>query len=438
MIRMRDDDLVVGYGVHAWGMPHHANGVVTYTATLVPAIRQTGTRAFIVANEVDPNARDRWVAVVPDWRTEQGLFGRAWNRLNARLAPQRAYVRANAALIASTVSRLGREAGLQIFETEDSQGTAGWLSRWTGVPVVTRVHGPWFTTGMMVQGVTPRDFEIRVRHEHGAFARVAGVSAVSRDVLDRVRAHYGLELRDAAVIPNPIALARPEDRWTPATCDSGRILFVGRFDRHKGGDLIIRAFARVLQSRPRTRLTFVGPDRGCIDDDGRVWSLPEFVERHLPEPWMQGQFDWLGVRSPAEIAALRRVCFVSVLASRYECFPMAALEAMAAGCPVVAPNVGGIGEMIRHERNGLLFRPGDAEDLAARVLTLMNQPAMAESLGKQALHDAAEQYDPGLLAQRTLAFYSDVLDRAKPRRRAGHSRLERVGTAAARPEHARI
>src|SRR5690606_14252619 len=128
---MSDCDLVVGYGVHAWGLPHHANGVVTYTATLVPAIREAGAKAYVVASEVAPEARDRWVATLPDWQTGCSPLKRAWIKLSSRCAPQRTSVRLNAAMTARAVSRLQREAGLQLFEIEDSQGTAGWLHRWT-------------------------------------------------------------------------------------------------------------------------------------------------------------------------------------------------------------------------------------------------------------------------------------------------------------------
>jgi len=75
--------------------------------------------------------------------------------------------------------------------------------------------------------------------------------------------------------------------------DPKRILFVGRFDRHKGGDLIIDAFGRVLANVPDARLWFVGPDRGYIDTNGRTWHIEEYLRDRLPGALESKRVEWL-------------------------------------------------------------------------------------------------------------------------------------------------
>ena len=80
------------------------------------------------------------------------------------------------------------------------------------------------------------------------------VSAPSRNVLEQVRDFYGLALPDAEVIPGPTRPVPATERWKLEDCDPVQVLFIGRFDRHKGGDLIIEAFGRVLKVVPEARL----------------------------------------------------------------------------------------------------------------------------------------------------------------------------------------
>ena len=176
---------------------------------------------------------------------------------------------------------------------------------------------------------------------------------------------------------------------------------------------MIDAFGRVALSHPSSRLTFVGPDSGLVDDAGKQWHLEEFLESRLPDCAVRSRVERLGSQPASRVAELRRRCFVTVACSRYESLSMVAVEAMACGCPLVASDVGGLQEMIQHEHNGLLCRPGDAEDLAQKILTLLRNPALATRLGQQAAADAEQRYHPDVIAKKTLDFYGDVIERAQ-------------------------
>jgi glycosyltransferase involved in cell wall biosynthesis len=203
------------------------------------------------------------------------------------------------------------------------------------------------------------------------------------------------------------------ERWTYERCDPDGLLFVGRFDRAKGADILLEAFGRVLRVRPSARLIIVGADTGIADEYGRRVHAPEYIARLLPARWMAERIEVLGIRTPQEIIELRRRSCISVVASRYESFSMVTLEAMAAGAPVIAPNVGGISEIIEHEHNGLLFRPEDAANLAATILQLMSNPAMARTLGQQAARNAVMNYSPAGIARHTLTFHQEVIERSR-------------------------
>jgi glycosyltransferase involved in cell wall biosynthesis len=107
----------------------------------------------------------------------------------------------------------------------------------------------------------------------------------------------------------------------------------------------------------------------------------------------------------ADLAAMRRGAMVSVVCSRYENFPGTVLEAAATGGPIVAARVGGIPEVVRDGVDGLLHRPGDPDDLAAKIVDLLRDPARAAELGRRAAAHCEREFHPVAVAARMAAHY---------------------------------
>ena len=168
-------------------------------------------------------------------------------RIASRWTVDQIYRRLSVAVIQRAVA----EQGIQIFEMEDSLGRAFSVRRAISIPLCVRLHGPWFLNGTAEGVPEDRAFRQRVFAEGQAIASANIVSASSQDVLDRTRAYYNLDLPGAEVIYPPSSPIPPADRWRLEDASPNHILFVGRFDRHKGGDLIIEAFGRVLREVPQ-------------------------------------------------------------------------------------------------------------------------------------------------------------------------------------------
>jgi glycosyltransferase involved in cell wall biosynthesis len=95
---------------------------------------------------------------------------------------------------------------------------------------------------------------------------------------------------------------------------------------------------------------------------------------------------------------------------------------MAAGCPTIATNTGGIPEMIFNGRNGLLAAVEDVDGLAAAIAKMLDDPTLACKLGEQAARDCREWFDATKVAERTMSFYSKVIK--------SHGNLQGVNVAA--------
>jgi glycosyltransferase involved in cell wall biosynthesis len=90
------------------------------------------------------------------------------------------------------------------------------------------------------------------------------------------------------------------------------------------------------------------------------------------------------------------------------------LEAAVMGCPIVAARVGGIPEIISDGVDGLLHRPEDIDDLAAKIMSLLEEPGRAAELSRNAVATFDRRFHPELLADRWVDFYRRAIRRGRP------------------------
>jgi len=222
--------------------------------------------------------------------------------------------------------------------------------------------------------------------------------SVSEEVANTVRAVYGRGIY-TPVIYNGI----PTGRFVSATgqdCAKEEkdviLLHVGRFAPPKNHLLLIKAFALAVKEYPRMRLWLVG--------DG---PLRLAVEKTVVEMELEGKVLFLGIRD--DVPKLLAASDLFVFSSDYEGVPLAVLEAMAAGKPVVATAVGGVPELIEDGETGILVPPRNPEALAQGILRLAKDASLRQRMGKAARERAQERFDISRIAREYEALYLRLL-----------------------------
>lgn len=213
------------------------------------------------------------------------------------------------------------------------------------------------------------------------------ITAISTPLMERAKA-FG---RDAVLIPNGIRLKE----LTEASMErvSGRILFVGRLEPMKGIDTLIAAFKEVRAAHSQATLRIVGAG----SERARLEELAAGIDG----------ITFVGAVKHDEVATEYASAEIFSGLSRSEALGNVFLEAQAAGCAVVATNVGGIPDVVKNNVTGFLVPPDDVSAAAKELGRLLSDSALREGMGAEGRKNAAG-YDWNGIAERYAAVYEEL------------------------------
>ncbi len=244
------------------------------------------------------------------------------------------------------------------------------------------------------------------RHVRRWFRRLDGKIAVSSVAASFAEQYFPGYYN---IIPNGVDVERfsAEARPLPEYQDGKlNILFVGRPEKRKGLEYLIRAYARLKNRRPDTRLIIVGA--GKFDRfERRVRSLK------------LADVVFCGFASHEDLPRYHRTAHVFCApATGFESQGIVLLEAMASRLPIVASNIEGYAGVLTHGVEGLLVLPGDEEGLAEALLALVDDADLRREMGERA-RQRAEEFSWQRVSQQVLSYYERLLYEhglASPRR----------------------
>lgn len=386
----------------AWPLAHHPNGVVTYVHWMREELRRQGHKVSILAGVLDPGHEEAGVYAV---RRTPIHRARAW--LHARMRPAHDLVYTWGHALADTIASIHRHEPIDVVEMEESFGWFADVARRTRIPLVVKLHGPAFMSLVEEELDSPAAHS-KIDREGRALQGASFITSPARCTLDETMSRYALRPRLARHIVNPLQLPPTVPVWSLERCNRKMLLFVGRFDKRKGGDLVLEAFSRLLAERPELELTFVGPDGGIPASGGGKVHISQMIGDLFPRDGAR-RVHYRGPLDPVEIYRLRAEALVTLIASRWENQSYTALEAMLQGCPLVTCDSGGQAEIVADGVNGLLARTGSVDELHARVRTLVDTPDLAAALGRQARIDASANHGPMKVVTQTLEVYRQAI-----------------------------
>lgn len=231
---------------------------------------------------------------------------------------------------------------------------------------------------------------------------------ISRIVLDNADAIIALSQnmrnemqtiseKDIIILPNGVDTKSFSISKNGKKTDRIRILYIGSLLPVKGVEYLIQAMKQLCQLHPDIRLTIIGDGscRNSLEEMGRKFGLEHNINFIGKIPH-QDVPNWLAKND------------IFVLPSISEGMPNVLLEAMAAGLPIVASNVGGIPEIISNSKNGYLVEPKNSQQIVDRIQFLISNSNKWNTISEQNKADA-EKYDWEEIIKKLEYIYSHIL-----------------------------
>lgn len=378
--------------------PRVVGGLARHVQELSRALVRAGHRVEVVTVEAPPEPAEAEDEGVNVWRVPigypqpRGFF--TW------------VLYLNFALLEGAVSLLERRGRPEVIHAHDwvTAFAARCLKHALKIPLVATIHATEYGRNRGLYNDLQRqisDVEWWLTYEAW---RVICCSAHMRQELETV---LQVPTDKIDVIPNgvdPAMLCPPEGwdlvafRQRYARPEEKIIFYVGRLVPEKGAQILLEAAPKILTYSPATKIIIAG-----------TGPMASSLRARAEELAISDQVVFTDFIDDPTRNALYAVADVAVFPSTYEPFGIVALEAMAAGVPVVVGDTGGFREIVIHGVNGLKCYPGDPDSLANNVLTLFHDPALAASLREEGRREAVAYFGWDRMAQMTAAVYERVL-----------------------------
>jgi glycosyltransferase involved in cell wall biosynthesis len=266
----------------------------------------------------------------------------------------------------------------------------GWAAWRAGIPHVITMHGSRYYAGRL-----QRRLAMRI-----AVAASGSLVAVSKQLATHLSADLGIRPSQVTVVANGVRSQPVSDSSLRAELglerDDRLLLCVGNLYPVKGHRVLLAALALLRDRHPLVHLALAGRGELTAELQSLAW-----------EEGIAERVHFLGLRS--DIPNLLAAADIFVMPSLAEGLPLALLEAMFAGRPIVATTVGEIPTVLGDGKAGILVAPGDPVALSVALDRLLSDPREAQHLGQQGARRASAIYDVSQMVAHYAGIYADLL-----------------------------
>lgn len=282
------------------------------------------------------------------------------------------------------------------------------LKEISGVPMVTTVHATCRELGRIYNS---KKHKYLAEREKLLFETSDHIICRSKTMSEEVQKYYLVEPGRISIVPDAVDLEFfhrygeiQQELKEKQVSGEKVILFVGKLSPEKGILDLLQAFPLICQEIPEARLIICG--RGELEGEINGWAYSLNIHDKVLV---------IGTDSPEERREYYALADVAVFPSLYEPSGTYLLESLAAKTAAVVSGTGILGELIQDRVNGLLFTPGNYEDIARKIIWLLKEEQTRKELAEKG-YETAKAYNNRLAsARKTFEIYQSITAGAKSR-----------------------
>ncbi len=367
--------------------PSSSGGIGTVTQLLGEGLQQRGHEIWVAG--IYNDVRERI-----ETRIQKNITVHRFKKINGIGSDFRSRI-----ALFLFVRKLVKKESIQLIEAPDFLGPCA-LWPPLGVPVVVRLHGSASYLASEFQRTIPKRVFFL---ERSNIRKADAIISVSNYTLQKTREYFRLRLH-ASVIYNPVYINK--ENITYADRIEGKVIFVGTLMRLKGVFSLMLAWPHVMKIFPQASLHLFGKDSS--DYDGS--PISEKLKTMLA-PNILDSVHFYGHVDKQEVFRHLRTAEVAVFPSHSESFGMAALEATAAGCPIVFTKKASGPEIFKDEVTAILIDPDNIPEIASAIYRVLNDKILANRLVSEGKKKISMDFSLSKILDKNESFYLDVINR---------------------------
>ena len=376
----------------------HVNGASYFTQRLSHALADAGHSVAVISPSLTmQNTDSTWgrvrrfgvrsfpIVIVPKFRfVLPWIINRGIRRAIAEFRPDIVHIQMHFLISRSTLNA-ARKRGIPVVAT----------NHFMPENLTHYLHLPGFVTTVI--------HRLAWADAARVFAKTRGMSAPTRTAVSLMQPQLDQEM---LAISNGIDLVRFNPEVDPAPAREAYhlptkpiLLFVGRLDKEKQVDVVLRAVARACK---QTGFHFVVAGHGAEENKLKKLATELDIENNVT---------FCGFVPDELLPSLYAAsdCFVIAGIAELQC--IVAMEAMATGLPVLGARAVALPELVHHRENGFLFEPGNSAELAGQLVEMFTKPQMRRAMGKKSLEVIAS-HDINRTLEQFEDFYRKALQGA--------------------------
>jgi glycosyltransferase involved in cell wall biosynthesis len=361
--------------------------------TLVPELEARGHAVSIIYTVPREKANADWPDSVQSYFAPPGSAHYYAAKLvrGYRAWPLRLRAWEQMIAVRRALKQIDREKPIDLVELTEGFPLSVLNAQW---PVLVRAQGSAWTVRRFCDGEDKNDRWL-ISQQRRQLQQSHSFIALSNHLANHLRDTLQMPLSSISVIPYGI----DTEKFRPSSNGAGNeapiILTVGRLERRKGVDVLLRAMPQIWQRFPGARVHLVGGESDIQRRELKAMAPSD----------KQDQVVFPGFLTRDQLISEYQHATIYVAPTQYETFGYSILEAMSCGKPVVSTRVGAVPELVEDRQTGLLVNWDDSEALGDAILELLEKPLLAKRMGEQGRAKAKAWFSLDSIVERNLDLY---------------------------------
>jgi len=280
------------------------------------------------------------------------------------------------------------------------------------IPIITRLETPLKIVIETFGKEIDADLSLLLAYEKSLLMHSDGVIAISDNIKNTIEELYSIKFAQP-IIKNYLGINPDKIISGTRKIDDQKIIifFIGRLERRKGMDSIIKSIPYILENYPNVEFHIAGDD-DIYDEQIHDTYKNKFLKENKGKNWLKKVIFMGKIADKAKEQEFAD-CDIFISPSLYESFGIIFIEAMRHKKPVIGCNTGGMPEIIEDRVTGLLCEPGDSKDFTDKLEVLVKDKSMREKMGTAGYNRLEKEFTDDIMCEHTLKFYKDIISMKK-------------------------